>query len=214
MPRNTSERIPVYVVMDIPTRPTPIADVKYIFLSGLRDTLFDNFGQVLVPNNLAVAKVVYAPNNIKPARASKFVSVAQGYEGSFISKGKGVDLKDDGYSTTRAKMSSPALSGVAKSVLYYAEINGLKIGYRCNVASLPDDFTAQTGLTLATASDFVIMGAKFPKLGQAIYVNPTTGKASKFACDPAKYDDLSGNWRQGKPPLSSQADLNAILFGA
>lgn len=211
MPRNTGQRTLVYVSTALSSGNTSVP-IKYVFRSGLPSTLRSDFGQTLVGATFKVDGAVFASNNFKPARANLFRGASIGYDGSFCSDNKVKELKDQGASIRRKRFQPYAISGKAGSNLYYATINGLKIGYRVNAATLPTGFAAQTGLTLATSSDVIVMGAQFPLLGEAIYSDPSTGKAQSFACSPSKYNNLSGNWSQGRKPLSTQDDFKN-LFG-
>ena len=206
MPRNTGPRTARYVNTSIGTQ-----ILKYIFQSGLKDSLKNDFGQTDVIATINVENAIYKANNFKPSRGQKFEGAALGYEGSFCSDDKVKSLRDSGVQVTRKSYSKYALKGRAGATLYYGTINGLKIGYRVNDNTLPTDFTSATGLTLADQNDIVIMGASFPTLGQALYTDPASGLVSSYACDPSKYNDLSGNWSQGKPPLFTQADLVTLL---
>lgn len=206
MPRNRGSRTLRYVSSSIGTE-----QIKYIFYSALKESLKDNFGQTDVTKTFNVSGAIMASNNFKPARGQKFQSSALGYEGSFCSDDKIKTLKADDVVIKRKIFSKPALKGKAQSVLYYGTINGLKFGYRVNDTELPADFATATGLTLATGNDLIIMGASFPRLGEAKYTNPTTGKTSTYLCDPSVYDNLSGDWSGGRAPLSTQDDLINLL---
>ncbi|NCO74173.1 MAG: hypothetical protein GW856_02780 [Cyanobacteria bacterium] len=210
MPRNTGKRTPVTVTTGI-SNGVAVIVIKYAFLSGLKDTLRNDFRQTEILSNIDVAQLVFKVNNFKPPRASVYDGNTYGYEGSFCSSSAVASLKANGANITKLKFKPPALSGVSKSSLYYCTINGLKYGYRVNDLSLPSDFATATGLTLAGSNDIILMGASFPKMGQAKYIDPTTGKVKSYMCDPGSYENLKGNWSKGKPPLSTSADFAALL---
>ena len=214
MPRNRGTRTYVSITLGsvgYGTRVIPA--LKYVFPSGLKDSLRDNFGQTVVTGSYDVNNMVIAPNNITPTRASKFLNQNDGYEGSYCSSSAIATLRGDGYQISRLKFSLPANVGLAGSELYYAVVNGLKIGYRVNEVTLPPSFADATGLKKADANDFVIMGTQFPKLASAIYTDPTTGKAQEYACDPDAYDNVANftNWKQGRPPLVSLSQIQNII---
>lgn len=186
-------------------------NIQYVFNSRLKDSLRDNFGQTVVTAQLPLTGTLYKVNNFKPARASKFINTADGYEGSFCSDSSVKTLRDDGFSIKTKFFRPQGISGRAESELYYATINGLKIGYRLSKRlNMPTNFTTATGLTKATSGDIVFMGASFPRLGFVSYVG-ADGKKQVFGCDPDKFNSLPNGWKAERPPLHTAEHMIAIL---
>lgn len=210
MTRKRGRRVPKFVEIQ------PRDDsYLYYFLSGLDSVFFNNLGQQDPSSTPNITKAVFKPNNLKPARANKYISEAKGYESSFCSQANIPTLKDDGWRTTRARYSPLALSGTGKSILCYALINGIKVGYRLteDEADLPPNFFTVTGLRVATGDDEVIIGSAFPTLAQVKYFNPTTGKSQSYCADPSVFDTIGNNqnWSGAERGLTSAGDLKALL---
>lgn len=213
MPRNYGERTPVYVTMGIATSGAT-ALFRYAFLSALRDSQRNDFGQTEINSSLSsIEGLIFKANNIKPAKASILRGGNLGYESSFCSSSVISTLKGNGAQITKAKFRYPALSGAANSTLYYATINGVKIGYRIPYSSnLPSDLLSVTGLKIAGEDDVVIMGASFPKLGTLKFVDSQTGQVRSYGADPTNYNStLPDGWSKGKPPLNTKQHFIELL---
>lgn len=188
MPKNRESGTLVFVTISIG------AGLKYGFRSRLRDSLRDNFGQIIITGTTSLDRLVIGCDLPKPARASKR-SESLGYEGSFCSTDKVASLRADKYRITSAKL--PKLRGGAFAATMYATVNGLKVA---TVTPAPFDtearsqanYPTQYGMNLATQNDVaeLVYSPDFPQLPNYSY---TLSDGSVFSADadPSKVDEFS-----------------------
>jgi hypothetical protein len=198
---NTRVAIPVSLTGEI--------TIDYLCRTSLSDTLIDNFGMVKIDENYDPVKrlaVVY-PNNITPARAQ--VLQALGSENAYVGKDKMDSIRQDpDYKLSKGKHKIPRTTS-GKSLLYYATINTLYIGYHVPIGKTAnigviETIMASTGMKLATSADVkkIIIGAQFPKVALAQAPNGLT-----YPVDPSKEDSLPKGWFIKASGLQTHDDL-------
>lgn len=190
MARKTGNGVLKHIVMQ--------ANLKYVFNSKLRSTLYDNFGQLPVDADFSVAGAILGANSPQPSRASKRNAPPIGYEGSFCAEANIVALRRQGYRISRGKTRVPTLSALSNSV--YVTINGVKYAWQMSLPSAEQgsvgEIVQQLGISVADpdadASDLV-WGADFPKPARAniqrVDGNGNITASFSTFCDDAKVGD-------------------------
>lgn len=195
MPRNYGERVLTTVAIT-----NGGINLNYGFLSGLKESLRDNFGQVAIttalPNNFC-----FGANSPKPGRAGK--KLATGYVSSFYADAKRSDLKQAGYNVTRKKIRSIQTSGLAP--VYYVTISGIKYAWNMAYMSdgvLPTDIASAAGIIKAEADEKgLVFGAEFPKpprYSREVTVNGNTERFTSFV-DPETIKTAPDAWQPKQP---------------
>lgn len=195
MPRNYGERTLVTVAIT-----SGGVNINYGFLSGLRESLRSNFGQVVTTTSLPT-NFCFGANSPKPGRASK--KLATGIVSSFYADAKRSELKKAGYDVTRKKIRAIQTGGLAP--VYFVTIGGIK--YAWNMAymseqTLPSDLVTAAGVTKAENDEKgLVFGAEFPKPPRYTREVTINGNAERFTSfvDPEKIKSASEEWQPVVP---------------
>lgn len=157
MPRNFGERTLVTVAIS-----NGGININYGFLSGLKDSLRNDFGQVATKGTLPT-NFCFGANSPKPGRASKKIST--GNVSSYYADAKRSGLKKAGYNVTRKKIRAVQTGGLAP--VYYVTIAGIKYAWNMTYMTagvLPSDLVTAAGVKKAKADEKgLVFGAEFPK---------------------------------------------------
>jgi hypothetical protein len=172
--------------------------IKVCKKTSAEDSLFDNVGVTKITDAFkatAEKAVVYA-DNIKLPTAIRLKADGDN-EGVSVSFEKYPALKRDkeNWKVVRAKQTFPRL--LSKSTtLYYATVNGLKIGRYGNTRTTAqktdtNKYMLEAGMTKASKNDLpeMIMGCSFPRLPVA-----TAPNGKDYPVDPTKIDGLPEGW--------------------
>lgn len=196
-------------------------DLKYIFNSKLRSSLYADFGQVSVTSKFNVAGAILGANSPRPSRASKKNAPPIGYEGSFCSDENIASLRKKGYRISRGKLRVPSSSALSKSV--YVTVNGVKYAWQMSLPSTEQGelsaIITALGLNEADPKDSgdLVWGADFPKPARAeiLRLDGEGNVAASFStfCDDTKEGDAAlveagWNFTSGS---TSQAALTNLL---
>ena len=189
--------------------------MRYMWRSRIRASLRNDLGvtELDVAGLVDVNKIIFEANNIKPPRATKFIDLVVGIESSFVDPARVIQLRQDGWTTKRAKLR--ALKPTTKlTELYYVKVNQIKYGFSVpRHGDIPSDLTAATGMIRATSADTdIVIGCSFPVPPKAIYTMANNKKFETF-CDPDVYDNLTGDWEQGDVGTYTITTFKALFEG-
>ena len=211
MPRETNPKQLLVINKAVRSHP----NLKYLFLSTLKDSFHNDFGCTKITTDFTDATgLVYECNSPKPARASKRTSDPE-IEGAYCAYDKTATLRGNRFSIVRPL--NKVKLGTALTDIQYVNINGLKMAWRSNKPSAEQlteigDFRTLLGIELGTFSDKdLVFGATFPRLPR---VQKSLNDGSKFSsfCDNTKVDDaLAAGWSLLDSGLYTAQDLNDLL---
>lgn len=195
MPRNYGERALVTVAIT-----SGEINISYGFLSGLKESLRNDFGQVEITNILP-SGFCFGANSPKPGRAGK--KLATGYVSSFYADAKRGDLKRTGYNVSRKKVRAIQTDGFAP--VYYVTISGIKYAWNMPAmtgGNLPTDLNSAVGVQKAESDEKgLVFGAEFPKpprYSKEVNINGTIEVFTTFA-DPEAARSSGDEWQPIEP---------------
>lgn len=198
MAKNKGERTLVYVQLAANR-----GNLKYAFPSGLKSSLRDNFGHVVVTADTPVANLAIGVNFPKPDRATRKTK-GIGFEGSFCADNKISALKQSGFRIVKSRASRRVINNSLVATVYVT-INGLKYAWNFPKDASAAKAVAALGIEVADKNDKgLIFGASWPRPG--VYKIQITGENSSASfssfCDPSKEDSLEEDWEPGAPRIS------------